>query len=146
MRIWSIHPSYLDGKGLVALWREGLLALHVLSGKTKGYRNHPQLIRFKKNPEPIIAISNYLHVVADEATRRGYSFDRTKLPPLAKSGKIIVTKGQLAYETNHLKNKLKKRDPLRHKQSGNISVFEPHPLFTVVDGDVADWEKTKSGT
>ncbi|WP_368086417.1 pyrimidine dimer DNA glycosylase/endonuclease V [Nitrosomonas sp. Nm34] len=26
MRLWSIHPKYLDAKGLLALWREGLQA------------------------------------------------------------------------------------------------------------------------
>ena len=52
MRIWSLHPKYLDTKGLVALWRETLLAKHVLEGKTKGYRNHPQLDRFKKAQNP----------------------------------------------------------------------------------------------
>lgn len=37
MRIWSLHPSYLDAKGLVALWRETLLAQKVLLGATVGY-------------------------------------------------------------------------------------------------------------
>ena len=36
MRLWSLHPRYLDAKGLVALWREGLLAQAVLKGQTKG--------------------------------------------------------------------------------------------------------------
>ena len=26
MRIWTLHPEYLDGRGLTALWRETLLA------------------------------------------------------------------------------------------------------------------------
>jgi len=38
MRLWTIHPKYLDAKGLVALWRETLLAKHVLEGKTPGYK------------------------------------------------------------------------------------------------------------
>jgi hypothetical protein len=33
MRIWSLHPKYLDSKGLVALWRESLLAKNVLRDK-----------------------------------------------------------------------------------------------------------------
>ena len=41
MKLWSIHPKYLDAKGLVALWREALLAQKVLDGKTEGYKNHP---------------------------------------------------------------------------------------------------------
>ena len=43
MRLWSIHPRYLDSMGLVALWREALLAQAVLRGETKGYKFHPQL-------------------------------------------------------------------------------------------------------
>ena len=43
MRLWSLHPKYLDKLGLLGLWRESLLAQKVLLGKTKGYKNHPQL-------------------------------------------------------------------------------------------------------
>ena len=50
MRLWSLHPSYLDSAGLVALWQEGLLARKVLSSQTKGYIHHPQLHRFRKLP------------------------------------------------------------------------------------------------
>ena len=32
MRLWSLHPCYLDPAGLVAVWREGLLARAVLRG------------------------------------------------------------------------------------------------------------------
>jgi hypothetical protein len=42
MRVWSLHPQHLDGKALVALWREGLLALAVVQGRSCGYRHHPQ--------------------------------------------------------------------------------------------------------
>lgn len=61
MRLWSIHPQYLDAKGLLALWREALLAKHVLEGSTKGYKNHPQLIRFKETDNPIGFISFGYH-------------------------------------------------------------------------------------
>ena len=37
MRLWTLHPKYLDPQGLVALWREALLARAVLQGKTRGY-------------------------------------------------------------------------------------------------------------
>jgi hypothetical protein len=33
MRLWSLHPEYLDANGLVALWREALLAQAFLQGK-----------------------------------------------------------------------------------------------------------------
>lgn len=58
MRIWSLHPKYLDTKGLVALWRETLLAQHVLSGKTKRYKNHPQLARFKNVNTRLTLLTN----------------------------------------------------------------------------------------
>lgn len=76
MRFWSIHPEYLDSKGLAALWREALLAQNVL-GNTKGYLNHPQLIRFRQQPDPLRSIGNYLHSVFLEAERRGYKFDHS---------------------------------------------------------------------
>ncbi|MFN3505685.1 MAG: pyrimidine dimer DNA glycosylase/endonuclease V, partial [Caldimicrobium sp.] len=60
MRLWSIHPMYLDARGLVALWREALLARKVLIGETSGYRNHPQLVRFKRSASPLDAINRYL--------------------------------------------------------------------------------------
>lgn len=77
MRIWSVHPSLLDAKGLVACWRETLLAQKVLQGLTQGYKNHPQLDRFKASPDPLVAVCAYLHGLADEAERRGYNFNRS---------------------------------------------------------------------
>jgi len=79
MRIWSLHPKYLDAKGLVALWRETILAQKVLEGKTKGYKNHPQLNRFKNTDNPVGAIAVYLKYVAEEADKRGYNFDSNKI-------------------------------------------------------------------
>ena len=71
MRLWLLHPRHLDPQGLVALWREGLLARHVLHGPTRGYRNHPQLDRFKAHPQPRRAIDAYLAVVQEDASARG---------------------------------------------------------------------------
>lgn len=79
MRLWSIHPQYLDPQGLVALWREALLARKVLSGLTKGYKHHPQLARFRSCDNPIGAIDWYLSFVLDEARRRNYNFDASKI-------------------------------------------------------------------
>lgn len=142
MRIWSLHPSYLDTKGLVALWREGLLAKAVLDGKTKGYKNHPQLERFKSHPTPEAAINAYLRDVLDEAVRRGFNFNRAKLDPKLTCVKIPVSDGQLAYEFKHLQAKLKTRDPKWYKlnQSRNMEIL-PHPLIVVTTGDIADWER-----
>ncbi len=78
MRLWSLHPSYLDAVGLVALWREGLLARKVLQGQTKGYIHHPQLFRFRETGNPIHVLDFYLKTVHDESIRRGYNFDLSK--------------------------------------------------------------------
>jgi len=144
MRLWSIDPKYLDAKGLVALWREALLAQAVLAGRTRGYTNHPQLDRFKSAQNPQYAISNYLKAVLQEASSRGYSFNGVKIDPAPSHGKIPVTEGQALYEFSHLLNKLEKRD---HALFGKLqSVKKPavHPLFQVVPGTVEKWEKRVS--
>ncbi len=140
MRLWSIHPGYLDAKGLVALWREGLLAQNVLLGKTKGYKNHPQLKRFKADKNPAGAIASYLKAVADEADRRGYHFDRNKIINEELGGSITVTTGQLDYEFKHLLEKLRKRDSVRYDQLFKTTEIELHPIFNKVTGDREDWE------
>lgn len=141
MRLWSIHPSYLDAKGLVALWREGLLAQSVLLGKTKGYKNHPQLLRFKNTTHPIGAIASYLRHVNNEARRRGYNFQRSKIVNKNIKGRITVTTGQVEYERTHLLNKLKKRDKLLYDQLKTLTTIELHPLFAQVKGKREEWEK-----
>ncbi|MDR2905898.1 MAG: pyrimidine dimer DNA glycosylase/endonuclease V [Helicobacteraceae bacterium] len=143
MRIWSIHPKYLDAKGLVALWRETLLAKHVLEGRTKGYRNHPQLDRFKLADKPLDAINQYLALVFEEASTRGYHFDRKKINWNFSPTTILVTTGQIEYETSHLLNKLKKRDPLRFEELSKRKTLSAHRMFKVVKGEVEKWEKEK---
>lgn len=140
MRLWSLHPKYLDAKGLVALWREGLLALHVLKGLTKGYKNHPQLLRFKKTSDPVAAIKSYLAAVVEEARQRGYNFDAEKIAGHVPVKKISVTKGQVAYERDHLRAKLEKRDPGRFKIYCAESDVAVHPMFKVVEGEREAWE------
>jgi len=141
MRIWSLHPKYLDVKGLVALWRETLLAKNVLSGNTKGYKNHPQLMRFKNTVNPIDSINQYLAEVYEESQRRGYNFNKDKIDYNYFVAKIPVTRGQIEYEKNHLLKKLKIRDEGRfYKLSKEIEV-EVHPLFRIVAGEVEDWER-----
>lgn len=140
MRLWSIHPRYLDAKGLVALWREGLLAQKVLQGGTKGYRNHPQLIRFRDTTNPIGAIASYLRTVADEAASRGYCFDRSKIARNRYTKTIAVSSGQLRYEFDHLLRKLEQRDPMKHATLLKIKAIHLHPSFHRVRGGVAEWE------
>ena len=140
MRIWSLHPQLLDSKGLVALWRETLLAQKVLRGETRGYRQHPQLLRFKQQDDPLAAIATYLHAVQREATRRGYTFDASKILAPDSAEKMEVSDGQLAYEFAHLKAKLKLRDPAALARLQQIELPPPHSLFVVVHGEVAAWE------
>jgi len=144
MRIWSISPRYLDSKGLVALWRESLLAKKVLEGKTKGYTNHPQLNRFKNSAKPVDSINQYLSDVYNESLKRGYKFDKTKINYNYTSSFINVTSGQIKYEVMLLKSKLLERDPDRIPTLTNESETESHPFFRVVEGKIEDWEKIRS--
>lgn len=141
MRLWSLHPRYLDPKGLVALWREGLLARAVLAGQTKGYRSHPQLRRFQEQVDPLAAIDAYLAEVHREASSRGYRFDGSKLGDGSRAPSLEVADGQLAFELGHLRAKLELRAPEYGKRFEAGGMPEAHPLFRVVPGSRADWEK-----
>lgn len=141
MRLWSIHPRHLDAKGLVALWREGLLAQKVLVGGTRGYRNHPQLCRFKETQRPVSAIREYLLLVHIEAVARGYHFDRSKVGRVGKKTTMEVQAGQVEFERQHLLNKLKVRDRVRYMACLELAEFDLHPMFRQVDGGVEPWEK-----
>ncbi|EYT54884.1 pyrimidine dimer DNA glycosylase [Leucobacter sp. UCD-THU] len=145
MRIWSLHPRHLDRMGLLACWRETLLAQAVLAGRTRGYRNHPQLERFRAQPDPLAAVGAYLGVVAQEAHSRGYRFDAARIlspTPVGELGAAIpVARGQLDYEWQHLGRKLRERSPddaARWEAAGGPST---HPLFREVPGGVEPWER-----
>jgi hypothetical protein len=141
MRLWSFHPRYLDPPGLVALWREALLARAVLSGNTRGYRNHPQLERFRAHSAPRSAISFYLQGIHAEAVVRGYSFDRSKAGRARMPEPFLVTGGQVQYEWDHLLRKLAVRNPALHEQWRAIDIPECHPMFRVRPGPVESWER-----
>ena len=140
MRIWTLHPKYLDTKGLVALWRETLLAKHVLEGKTKGYKNHPQLNRFKAMPNPVACINQYLIGIYDESEKRKFNFDRSKIFYGIVATTMVETQGQLEYEKKHLLAKLKIRDQKSFNILSSIQNLEVHPIFLVVPGEIAEWE------
>jgi hypothetical protein len=142
VRLWTLHPKYLDSVGIVALWRESLLAKAVLLGKTKGYKHHPQLIRFQKAPNPVGAIEMYLHGIYEEALARGYAFDPRKLARRRTIAKIAETRGQVAAEWEHLMRKLKKRSPAKYREVVGVERRGVHPLFRVVAGGVREWEKS----
>lgn len=145
MRIWSIHPKYLDWKGLGALWRETLLAQAVLMGNTKGWKNHPQLDRFKYHPQPMKAIGFFLVVVFNEATSRGYNYNFNKIIRSVDFVESIdITEGQLIYEFKILMDRLEKRTPekfLQNLKTGN-NIPICHPIFNIIPGPPADWEKS----
>jgi hypothetical protein len=142
MRLWSLHPRYLDRQGLLAVWREGLLAQAVLAGRTHGYRHHPQLERFRACSSPRAAIATYLRRVAEEADHRGYRFDHRKIGRASFAGRVSVTRGQLEHEWRHLLAKLRQRDPARYRLQKRLKRPAVHPLFRVTAGERASWEKS----
>ena len=142
MRLWTLHPRYLDARGLVALWREALLAKAVLCDKTRGYRHHPQLLRFRAHPSPRAAINAYLAAIHAESTARGYAFDGTKVGPARKLAPITATSGQIEHERRHLLRKLAVRDAALHRRWKRAKAMKIHPLFRRVRGPVADWERS----
>lgn len=141
MRLWTLHPRYLDPQGLVALWREALLAQAVLRGRTRGYKHHPQLERFAAHPSPRLAVNAYLDAVHAEATRRGYAFDRSKLGPLRDIEPITATTGQMQYEWGHLLKKLSMRNPAWFQRWSGLVRPASHPLFRTRRGPIASWER-----
>ncbi|MFH1394440.1 MAG: pyrimidine dimer DNA glycosylase/endonuclease V [Candidatus Micrarchaeota archaeon] len=143
MRLWSIHPKYLDRAGLIALWREALLAKKVLQGRTRGYRNHPQLDRFKRQTCPVAAISSFLLEIWKKGRARGYRFDGRKTGVRRASGKIPVTSGQLEYEFALLKKKLGRRDRKKLLELSGIKAPTAHPLFRIKKGKAEPWERIK---
>ncbi|HEX8142756.1 MAG TPA: pyrimidine dimer DNA glycosylase/endonuclease V [Pyrinomonadaceae bacterium] len=143
MRLWTVHPGYLDTKGLLALWREALLAQKVLKGETGGYRNHPQLQRFRSSSDPLGTIASYLRVVHKEAVDRGYNFDADKIADADSGERLACTRGQLLYEWGHLKTKLRERDAKRYGELENIAEPSEHPLFIIIEGEIEAWEVIK---
>ena len=140
MRLWTLHPSYLDSKGLVAAWREALLAQKVLCGETTGYRHHPQLLRFRSVSDPLAAIATFLEAIAVEAQNRGYNFDVGKIGRRGAKAKIYETRGQLLFEWAHLQKKLRQRAPEVGRKWRGIEIPKAHPLFRIVSGGVRMWE------
>lgn len=146
MRLWSLHPRYLDSKGLVALWREALLAKKVLGGDTKGYRNHPQLTRFREWRSPQDAIDAYLLQVYRESEKRNFNFDRKKISdiPPAAEGFLPVTEKQVEYERSLLLDKLWIRDEVRYRELKNAPSVDVNGIFRVIGGEIENWEKVKN--
>jgi len=141
MRLWTVHPRYLDPRGLAALWREALLAKAVLAGNTRGYRNHPQLIRFRRSSDPSAYLELYLHTILRESRERGYRFDVAKAGAVTGLPPLLETRGQLEYEWEHLLAELSVRSPVYCEKNKAVIVPEPNPVFQIIDGPVRDWER-----
>ena len=141
MRLWTLHPKYLDGLGLVSVWREALLAREVLRGRTRGYRHHPQLQRFRACEFPRSAINAYLVAVYAEALCRGYEFDRSKLARVITIQQLVATNEQLNYEWDWLLHKLQRRNLPLYRRHRAVPLPDAHPLFLVVRGPVCEWER-----
>lgn len=146
MRLWSLHPKYLDAKGLMALWREALLAQAVLLGQTRGYKHHPQLERFSCHATPATAIAAYLAAVHAEATARGYLFNHSKIGAVHPVPALLVSTSQLQHEWEHLLTKLAARSPACYEQWREITHPICHPLFQLRDGGVEAWERVPPST
>ncbi len=141
MRLWTLHPKYLDPQGLVALWRESLLARAVLRGETRGYQHHPQVERFKSHEEPRSAINDYLVGVFEVSASRGYSFDSSKIEPVLGVTQIAVTSGQIEFEWQHLMTKLSSRNPAIYEKWQSVVEPDTHPLFHIISGEIEPWER-----
>lgn len=128
----------------MACWREGLLAQAVIGKTSGGYSNHPQLVRFRAMPQPLVSLGAFLAGVVDEADARGYRFARDKIvehPTVgAPFAAVDLTAGQLEYEWQHLMAKLAARTPELAARFAD-AVPEPHPLFRVVPGPIEEWER-----
>ena len=155
MRLWSIHPKYLDSKRLTAQWREALLCRKVLEGKTKGYKSHPQFLRAKNHSQPFYFINYFLYTIWQEATNRGYNYDKSKLiMELSEKYQcpfesIEVTTGQLEYEYHHMQLKageFSSQYVINEEAFMNEGFIEPNPCFVSIPGDIQSFEKVKDET
>ena len=145
MRLWTISFKYLDARGLLALWREALLAKNVLAGLTKGYKNHPQLDRFYAHENALEAVNAYLAEVYEEACARDYKFDAAKVGEFDERNlaKIAVSRGQIEYDFAFLQEKLKSRDRVVYERNLSVKNIEIASIFEEVAGGIEPWEKVK---
>jgi hypothetical protein len=146
MRLWSIHPKYLDVKRLNAQWREALLCRACLEGKTVGYLNHPQYLRVKNHPYPLDFINKFLYTIWDEAFNRGYNYDHSKLSLCLDFQPMEVTDSQTDYEFSHLQKKLGEFDEqyMLNEENLNEEGLLLNDCFILIPGPIMDFEKIKS--
>lgn len=137
MRIWSIHPAYLDSKRLGAQWREGLLCRYVMNGLTKGYKNHPQFLRFRDKVKSDF-LDTYLYYIWLESKSRGFNYNINLLNDINENNNYCfpVTLSQVQYEIKHLYYKL----CIKRDVPSDIKI---HPCFHIVDGPIEWWERPR---
>lgn len=150
MRLWSLHPSYLDKQALQVCWADALQALEYYKQERaymKGITNdlspyfYPCLDRFRMTGSPIAHITNYLHGLCDESERRNTPFGRAKLPEFTPGLRLKVTDGQIAREEKLLLLQLNRRKQTQLWMDLFVAEYvQPHPLFEIVSGPVEPWE------
>lgn len=132
MRLWSIHPKYLDKHALIALWREGLLAQKALSGKGLVDEANVQLVRFKKSANPVRAIGSYLSFVASEGAKQGCKLNHERILQPNFEAKFMTTDvAQMELEVEQLKARMKTRNKDKFKLLTDVHKFEANPVFTL---------------
>lgn len=165
MRLWTIHPTFLDNEGLHGLWREGLLAQKIIEDPTHGRSNNPQIARFRNHVSPISILGAYLWTVGHEGMERGFKYNVARIEDPPMLGSIMVPKGssgdpripvteeQIRFEFDHLFSKLEERDPVSLEKILNYSVQSTikyredfrlkaiNPAFRIVVGPIESWEK-----
>lgn len=130
MSLWSVHPRYLDNKGLISAWNRGLQLQKQLSTEPARNTGNSQLIMFSRQEKPLHAIGSYLSFIASEGCRRGYKFTHEKiLYPNFDEELLPIDSEQLRSENQMLQNRLKTRDKNRYQQLSSQSWPETHPLF-----------------
>lgn len=156
MRLWTIHPKYLDGKRLTSQWKEGIQMMHIWKeigenpepAKRLGYVSHPQVRRLSNllvADSGLISLLLHQHLTAvhEESVQRSYSFNKKLIDDLApdckNAPKVYVTMGQVAYEFALMATK-------NNEWSQKVAI-DPYmlcnPIFQVVSGSIESWEKTK---
>jgi hypothetical protein len=87
-------------------------------------------------------IGMFLLDIYDEASRRGYSFDRTKILRSDSCGqKISVGDGQVRYEFALLLSKLERRDRVKYAEISMTEDIRLNSVFTLGRGGIEPWER-----
>jgi hypothetical protein len=76
--------------------------------------------------------------------RRGYRLEANKINERRSQSLITETSGQLLYEWQHLKKKLRLRGTSASSELAKVKKPHPHPLFKIVAGQVRNWERQKA--